>query len=268
LSQQRHTPQKKWGQNFLRSSAAVEKIADAVQARPDETVLEIGPGEGVLTRALLQRGGRVTAIEIDPMLAERLAAEFGSEARFTLIHADALESELPPGPFVAVGNLPYNVANPIIRRVIASSHCRRAVFMVQKEVADRIVAKAGDEDYGFFSIVVRLHADARRLLTLEPGAFFPRPKVRSTVVTFDRSDRVPAARRETITDIASRAFQTRRKMMRNSLEDFRGIPRDAWSAIFQEAGLRDDARPEQLELEDYERLAVILDRLEPSVLPE
>lgn len=268
MSQQRHTPQKKWGQNFLRSSAAVEKIADAVQARPDETVLEIGPGEGVLTRALLQRGNRVTAIEIDPILAGRLAAEFGAEERFTLIHADALAHELPLTPFVAVGNLPYNVANPIIRRVIASSHCRRAVFMVQKEVADRIIAKANDDDYGFFSIAVRLHADAVRLLTLEPGAFWPRPKVRSSVVTFEKSDRVFAASRETISQLASRAFQTRRKMMRNSLEDFRGIPRDEWPAIFLEAGLRDDARPEQLELEDYERLAVILDRHVPSVLPQ
>jgi len=264
LSQQRHTPQKKWGQNFLRSAAAVEKIAAAVEARPDETVLEIGPGEGVLTRSLLAKGNRVTAIEIDPILADRLASEFADNPNFTLVHADALEAELPLTPFVAVGNLPYNVANPIIRRVIASPDCRRAVFMVQKEVGDRIVAGAGDEEYGFFSIVVALHSEVKRLLTLEPGAFWPRPKVRSSVITFDRSDRKFAAKKDTIIALASRAFQMRRKMMRNSLEDFRGIVRDEWPEMFREAGLREDARPEQLSIEDYDRLALVIERREPE----
>lgn len=262
MSQQRHRPQKKWGQNFLRSPAAVEKIVAAVDARPDEIVVEIGPGEGVLTRALLGRGYHVLAVEIDPQLAANLTKELGGNPAFTLVEGDALEAELPQVPFVAVGNLPYNVANQIIRRVISDRHFRRAVFMVQKEVADRIVATQEDDDYGFFSILVRLHAEPKRLLTLEPGAFWPRPKVRSTVVIFEPSARRTVAQKSTILDLASRAFQMRRKKLRNSLEDWRGIEREHWPGILEEAELRADARPEQLSIEDYDRLAAIIERRE------
>ncbi|HEX2121540.1 MAG TPA: rRNA adenine dimethyltransferase family protein, partial [Thermoanaerobaculia bacterium] len=138
-------PKKKWGQNFLRNRGAVEKIVAAIDPQPDEVVLEIGPGEGVLTEKLVELPNRVIAIEIDPELAARLRSKFG--ARLELRHEDAVDAELPDAPFRTVGNLPYNVGTPILRRVIAHPNCRRAVFMLQKEVADRIVAKPATEAY-------------------------------------------------------------------------------------------------------------------------
>src|SRR5688500_7096690 len=130
-------PKKKWGQNFLRNRGAVEKIAAAIEPQPDEIVLEIGPGEGVLTEKLVELPNPIVAIEIDPDLFARLRSRFGE--RIELRNEDAVDAELPASPFRAVGNLPYNVGTPILRRVIADPNCRRAVFMLQKEVADRVV---------------------------------------------------------------------------------------------------------------------------------
>jgi len=123
-------PKKKWGQNFLRNRGAVEKIVSAVEPQPDEIVLEVGPGEGVLTEKLIGLGNRVLAIEIDPDLGARLRAKFGE--RLELLQEDAVEAPLPSSPFRAVGNLPYNVGTPILRRIIADPNCRRAVFMLSK----------------------------------------------------------------------------------------------------------------------------------------
>ncbi len=151
-------PRKKWGQNFLRNRGAVEKIVAAVEPAPGETILEIGPGEGVLTEELSKLGNELVAIEIDPELAERIRSRFPNvEVR----NEDALDSVLPGKPYRAVGNLPYNVGTPILRRVIADSNCRRSVFMLQKEVADRIVAGPGDEDYGYLTLYVAMFATAR-----------------------------------------------------------------------------------------------------------
>src|SRR5256885_15642210 len=176
-------PKKKWGQNFLRNRGAVERIVAAVEAEPSEFVLEIGPGEGALTSRLLELyPERVTAIEIDPDLAAALRSRFPS---LTIINDDALSAPLPTHPYRAVGNLPYNVGTPILRRVIADPNCKRAVFMLQKEVAERLVAKPGTEHYGYLTLYTQLFASAKILMTLDPGSFFPPPKVKSAVVVLD-----------------------------------------------------------------------------------
>src|SRR2546423_13272350 len=172
-------PKKKWGQNFLRNQGAVNRIVAAVEPEPDELILEIGPGEGVLTEKLVELPNDVTAVEIDPDLAARLRARFGP--RVEVLEDDATEAPLPARPFRAVGNLPYNVGTPILRRVIAGSYWRRAVFMLQKEVAERLTAHAGDEQYGYLSLYTQLFARARILMTLEPCSFHPRPQVRISV---------------------------------------------------------------------------------------
>ena len=155
-------PKKKWGQNFLRNRGAVERIVAAIEPEPDELIVEIGPGEGVLTERLIAFPNDILAIEIDPELADRLHTRFGS--RVEVVHGDALEFPLPTRPWRAVGNLPYNVATPILRRVVASEHWRRAVFMLQKEVADRLVAVPSTESYGFLTLYVQLYARARVLM--------------------------------------------------------------------------------------------------------
>jgi len=234
-------PKKKWGQNFLRNRGAVEKIVAAVEPQPDEVIVEIGPGEGVLTEKLVDYPNDIVVIEIDPDLAARLRARFGD--RITVVNDDALEVALPDRPFRAVGNLPYNVGTPILRRVIASPHVRRAVFMLQKEVADRLVAKPRSEPYGFLTLFVQLYAKARALMTLDPGSFYPPPKVRSAVVVLE-PDRKPFAS-DALIDLISRAFRLRRKTLINN-----GVPREAIAAI----GLAPTARAEELTLEDFVRL--------------
>src|SRR5689334_24243699 len=190
-------PKKKWGQNFLRNRGAVERIVAAVEPQPDELVLEVGPGEGVLTSKLVELGSDFLAWEIDPDLAARLRAKYGDR----IVNADAVEAPLPSRPYRAVGNLPYNVGTPILRRIIADPNCRRAVFMLQKEVADRLVAKPGSEPYGYLTLYVQAFAAAKSIMTLEPKSFHPPPKVRSAVVVLDPRDPGLTSPREDVLDL-------------------------------------------------------------------
>jgi len=237
-------PKKKWGQNFLRNRGAVDKIVNAIEPRPGEVILEIGPGEGVLTEKLVELG-EVTAIEIDPQLAARLRQKFGD----IIVNADALEVPLPSRPFRAVGNLPYNVGTPILRRVIADPNFRRAVFMLQKEVADRLVAKPRDEQYGFLTLYRELFASARILMKLDPGSFHPAPKVRSAVVVLD-PDRKPFAS-DAFIDLISAAFRMRRKKLVNNLTTY---PREDVLTALERANIDEGARAEELSLDDFARL--------------
>ena len=241
-------PKKKWGQNFLRNRGAVERIVAAVEPQPGELVLEIGPGEGVLTEKLIALGNDFLAYEIDPELVARLRARFGD----VIVHADAVEASLPARPFRAVGNLPYNAGTPILRRVIADPNVRRAVFMLQKEVADRLVAKPGDEAYGFLTLYTRLFAAPRTLMTLDPRSFYPPPKVRSAVVVLD-PDRKPYASAELI-ELIGAAFRMRRKKLVNNLLAFRGLTREEALRAMAAAGIEEGVRAEELGLEAFARL--------------
>ena len=245
-------PKKKWGQNFLRNRGAVEKIVAAVEPRPDEIVLEIGPGEGVLTDKLLALPNRVIALEIDPDLAARLRARYGD--RLELRNEDAVDAVLPDRPFRAVGNLPYNVGTPILRRVIADPNCQRAVFMLQKEVADRVVAKPGSDPYGYLTLYVAAYASARTLMTLDPRSFHPPPKVRSAVVVLDPHDAGLVSNREELLELVSASFRMRRKKLVNNLTGWRELTREQVLEAMQRAGIDPDARAETLSLADFDRL--------------
>jgi len=245
-------PKKKWGQNFLRNRGAVEKIVAAVDAAPDEIVVEIGPGEGVLTEKLVALPNRVVAVEIDPDLEARLRAKFGD--RLELRNEDAMDAALPDTPFRAVGNLPYNVGTPILRRVIADPHCKRAVFMLQKEVADRVVAKPGTEPYGYLTLYVQAYASAKSILTLEPKSFYPPPKVRSAVVVLDPRDPGLQSPREEVLDLVSASFRMRRKKLVNNLTGWRELTREQVLEAMQRAGIDENARAETLGLAEFDRI--------------
>jgi len=249
----RMRPKREWGQNFLRNRGAVDRIIAAIEPQPDDAILEIGPGEGVLTEKLVELPNALTAIEIDPELFASLRQRF--DDRVDLRLEDAVEAPLPARPYRAVGNLPYNVGTPILRRVVADSNCHRAVFMLQKEVADRIVAEAGDEAYGFLTLYVRLYAKARILMTLDPGSFYPRPKVRSAVVILD-PDRKPFASEELI-DLISHAFRMRRKKLVNNLIGWRELSREKVLAAMERAGIEANARAETVDLEAFARLGQV-----------
>ncbi|HYO76296.1 MAG TPA: 16S rRNA (adenine(1518)-N(6)/adenine(1519)-N(6))-dimethyltransferase RsmA, partial [Thermoanaerobaculia bacterium] len=231
-------------------------IVAAVEPEPGDVVLEIGPGEGVLTEKLVDLGNRVIAIEIDPDLGARLRAKFGD--RLELRNEDAVEAPLPDTRFRAVGNLPYNVGTPILRRVIADPHCRRAVFMLQKEVADRVSAKPGSDPYGYLTLYVQAFASAKTLMTLDPRSFYPPPKVRSAVVVLDPRDPGLQSPREEVLDLVSASFRMRRKKLVNNLTGWKNATREEVLTAISAAGLDVDARAETMSLADFDKLTATL----------
>ncbi len=242
-------PKKKWGQNFLRNRGAVEKIVAAIEPRPGDVIVEIGPGEGVLTEKLVAFDNEIVAIEIDPELSSRL------RRRLTTIEVrneDALEAALPERPFRAVGNLPYNAGTPILRRVIADPNCRRAVFMLQKEVAQRLTAKPRDEQYGFLSLYTAIFASARILMTLGPQSFHPAPKVDSAVVVLDPHPPRYSTARDALIHLISASFRMRRKKLTNNLSEW---PRQEVLRAMREAQIPETARAEEMTLEQFDALA-------------
>lgn len=245
-------PKKKWGQNFLRNRGAVAQIVGAVQPQDGEIVVEIGPGEGVLTDGLLALGHPLVALEIDPELAERLRRKFGG--RIEIRNEDAVDSELPQSPYRAVGNLPYNAGTPILRRVIADPNCRRAVFMLQKEVADRLVAVPDSEPYGFLTLYRQVYATAKIIARLGPASFYPRPKVDSAVVVLDPKERDFDSDPEELIDLVSASFRMRRKKLVNNLIGWRDLDRPAALAAMTAAGIDPDTRAESLDLHAFDRL--------------
>jgi 16S rRNA (adenine1518-N6/adenine1519-N6)-dimethyltransferase len=255
---------RRWGQHFLASDAIAERIVNAARVGEGDTVIEIGPGEGALTRILAPRARRLVAIEIDPARARLLASEFAGEPRVRILEGDALarsyaawlESAGFEGPAVLLGNLPYNAATPILHAAIEEpTAIRRAVATVQREVARRFAARPGDESFGYLSVRTAAFASARILFDLPPGAFRPRPKVTSSVLELSPRplDPAAAARRERALSLASLGFRARRKTLANALAS--AGPRAAWEAALERIGHSARARAEELSFEDYVALA-------------
>lgn len=245
-------PGRRFGQHFLIRQATLERIAEAACPEPESFVVEIGPGKGALTAPLLARADRVTAIEVDPVMIARLAQRFANEPRLQVIAGDVLEIDLKQwGPLVVAGNLPYYITSPILEKVLAlDGLLRRAVFLVQKEVAERITAVSGGREYGYLSVSTQLMARAEMLLTVPPAAFHPPPKVDSAVVLLEMraaNDRFGVADPAGFLKFASRCFRQKRKMLRNNLAGF--YPRERIDAL-PEATLRAEQIP-------LERLAAL-----------
>lgn len=244
-------PDKRLGQHFLHDQRAIARIADAIGVAPGEVVAEIGPGTGALTKALLERGAKVVALEMDERCWPLLEAMDG----VTLVRGDALEFGawlhlLPQGGKV-VGNLPYNVGSEMVARLCELG--RRVgpmTFMLQKEVVGRICARPGGGEWGRLGVVCQMACDARRLFDVAPGAFTPPPKVMSSVVEMVP---LPAPRfavdRDKLDRLLRAAFGQRRKMLRASLRGM--VAEDAIAA----AGIAPTKRPEELSLEELCRLA-------------
>ncbi len=254
---------KKWGQNFLVNPATAERIVDAARLTRDDLAIEIGPGDGALTRPLSVRAGRLLAIEIDPLRADALARELAADPRVRIIQGDALGRSFADwiaetgggGPGVLVANLPYNVATPILSAAIAEPGAiSRSIATVQKEVAARFAARPGSEHYGYLSVRSAAFAQARILFDLPPGAFRPRPKVMSSVLELTpRTPVLDPERRERALHLASLGFRARRKTLVNALSGEGGRPH--WEAALESIGKDPRARAETLALEDFLALA-------------
>lgn len=256
-------PKKKFGQNFLMDSGAAHRIARLalVDAPEHARVLEIGAGTGALTHALLEEGARVTAIEIDAQLVDILRSREELHDA-DIVHADALAFDYGAyaalGTWYAAGNLPYNVATPLIVQLTEMDHGPDAMtFMIQKDVADRLAAKPGTPAYGSLSIAVQYAMHVERAFTLGPRAFYPSPKVDSTVVRFVRRTQ-PAVQPRDLTlfrKVVRAAFAYRRKTLANSLALALGFERARIAQAIAASALSTESRGEQLDLNDFCRLA-------------
>jgi 16S rRNA (adenine1518-N6/adenine1519-N6)-dimethyltransferase len=236
------------GQHFLVKGSILERIAAAACPDHVELVVEIGPGRGALTEKLLPRASRVIAIELDPDLVEHLRARF--DQRLEVIHQDVLAADFAHWPGAPiVGNLPYYITSPILEKVVRMKYSR-AVFLMQKEVAERLTAAPGSRDYGFLTVQTAVYARARLLFGVKPSAFHPPPKVDSAVVLLE--PRPPAvADPEGFVAFAGACFRQKRKTLRNNLAGLYG--KDAVDTL-PEAGLRAEQLPLEQLVDVFERL--------------
>ncbi|TAN50913.1 MAG: 16S rRNA (adenine(1518)-N(6)/adenine(1519)-N(6))-dimethyltransferase RsmA [Methylococcaceae bacterium] len=252
-----HQPRKRFGQNFLRDAGVIAAIVDAIHPQPDQHLVEIGPGQGALTRALLPRCRRLDVLEIDRDLVAQLQRSLGTEPKLHIHSADALQFPLcslmeNDARLRVIGNLPYNISTPLLFRLFEQSACIADMyFMLQKEVVDRLVAAPGDDAYGRLSVMAQYYAQAESLFDVYPDSFYPPPKVVSSVFRLVPHRQAPVTLNhpDDLGRVVAKAFSQRRKTLRNALK---GLLDDA--AIVA-AGIDPGARAEILSLQDYARLA-------------
>ncbi len=252
-------PRKALGQHFLHDRTAIARIVEGAGVRPGDRVLEIGPGTGALTRALLDAGARVWAVEADPRMTAYLEAR-GWE-RLHVIQGDALRADYPAlareagGRFRLVANLPYNISGPLLARLLEQRTAFTSMtVMLQREVAERLLAPPGGRARGVLSVLAQAFCRVRPVLRVRPGAFRPPPKVESQVVRLDVLARTvePLADEAAFRALVRAAFGRRRKMLRNALGTVLGPGAEA---CFRTAGLSGRERPEELPVEAWIRLA-------------
>jgi len=243
---------KRFGQHFLTDQATLRRIVQFAQVAPGDTVVEIGPGSGNLTRVLASAVHRVIAIEIDKDLIPGLRSNM--PANVEIIEGDALEIVFPDGPFHIVGNLPYNVATPLFKRFIENrGRITDVTVMIQEEVAERLIAKPRTHAYGPLSILIQYYAAVSYGFTVPPGAFKPPPKVDSAVIRCEWKPNVADA--AAFTDFVHHTFSSRRKkLVNNLLVMFGSVGREEILRRLERAGIDANARPEELSVAEFLRV--------------
>jgi 16S rRNA (adenine1518-N6/adenine1519-N6)-dimethyltransferase len=246
------------GQNFLYDPSLLTKIIDAADLSGNDTVVEIGPGPGRLTRLLADAVKKVIAVELDEALYERLRSEFVGYRNVELIHGDAMKFPYENvGTFKVVSNIPYYITTPIVFRLLeAKGNLESMTLTIQKEVAERIAAAPGGKDYGVLSIMVQYHAMPEMQFIIPKEAFRPAPKVDSAVLYMKILEKpsVEVEDEEMFFRVVKTAFSQRRKTLSNSLKGFGGNIKELLTA----AGIDPGRRPETLSLEEFARLSDLL----------
>ena len=261
-------PSKRLGQHFLRDQRAIHRIIEALNPRTDETIVEIGPGTGALTSVLVERAGRLIAVEFDNKLAPLLQERFGGFGNFKLVMADALTldfcKEILPAPSARlVANLPYNISTAILQRLIAQRACiDEMVLMLQREVVERVLAPAGTSDRGFISVLVEAYCEAEKLFDVAPGAFRPPPKVWSSVMRVKFRPRINAESTDEslLWEVVSAGFAQKRKTILNNLRHASGRLQETLkrnggaSIVLCKAHVELQRRAETLTLEEWGKI--------------
>ncbi len=264
-----HRPRKRFGQHFLHDPRVLDRIVETARVGPHDSVIEIGPGTGVLTRRLAARAARLVAIEIDRDLAARLRAELSGSPQVEIIEADVLEVDLAAlaerlgGRPIVVGNLPYNISSPLLFRLVdARRALRRMVLMLQREFAERLAAGPGTPAYGALSVIAQLHLEIAVAFHVAPGAFRPAPAVESAVLVLTPrpAPAVAVDDEARFARLVRAAFAQRRKTILNALRAAGIGPAapGALTAALAEAGVEPRRRGETLSIAEFARLDKVL----------
>ena len=268
LPQTQPFPSKRFGQHFLKDKRTIQRIIDALAPRQDETIIEIGPGTGALTSQLVERAGRVIAVEFDNKLAPFLDQQFNTFANFKLVMADALATDfcreiLPAQQARLVANLPYNISTAILQRLIEQRACvTEMVVMLQREVVERIMAPPGSSNRGFLSVLIEAYCETEKLFDVAPGAFRPPPKVWSSVMRlrFRPQMNTDITDEELLWETVSAGFAQKRKTILNNLRSTSGrlaesLKRNGGASIVLcKAGVELRRRAETLTVDEWSQI--------------
>ncbi len=258
-----HRARKRFGQNFLHDQNIIARIVRAVTPQPGQFLVEIGPGQGAITEPLMDAVSELTVIEIDRDLASALRARFATKPGFRLIEQDVLKvnfAELgstQADSLRVLGNLPYNISTPLLFHLLDyHALIHDMVFMLQREVVDRMAALPGSPDYGRLSVMMQYHCKVEKLFGVPPGAFTPQPKVESAIVKLTpwRPLPHPARNPDTLARVVRAAFSQRRKTLRNTLKTLLSVEH------MEQLGLDLTLRPENIGLRDYVRISDLVDQ--------
>jgi 16S rRNA (adenine1518-N6/adenine1519-N6)-dimethyltransferase len=266
-------PSKRFGQNFLTDQRIIDRIVDALEPRPDETILEIGPGRGALTAPLLEKAGSLVAIEFDRNLIPLLTERFGSQENFKLVQSDALVTDIcdvirPATKTRVVANLPYNIATAILQRLIEQRHClSEMLLMLQKEVVERIMAPPGSGERAYLSVYVEAYCESEKLFDVAPSSFRPAPKIWSSVIRLRLRERIAVAVKDEklLWQVVSAGFAQRRKTILNNLRNapapLQQIVKSHGGAsiVLCQAEVELQRRAETLTLEEWARIVRVLE---------
>ena len=252
-------PRKWLGQHFLTDPRILGRIADVLEITKDDTVVEIGPGRGALTDQLVARAKRVVAIEIDRDLAALLRVKYDGDERVTIVDRDVLDvnlGETAGGAYLVAGNVPYNITTPILFHALESPRAERAVYLVQREVAERVIAAPGSENYGALSVNLQALAHAELSFRVSAGAFTPPPKVESAVLRIvPRADPLVRGEEEgPYRAMVVGAFGFRRKQMQRVVRELWDLSAEEAARVLRAARIDPAARPEVLSPEDFARV--------------
>lgn len=267
-----HRPRKRWGQHFLRDGSIIRSIVDRSGVGPEDHVIEIGPGKGALTACLCERVRFVTAVEIDRDLIQYLEDRLSRVSNLSLVQKDFLKLNLQDllasdsEGLILMGNIPYNLSAPILYKLIESAPLiRNATLMVQQEVADRVLADPNTKSYGVLSVLMQYHATPKRLLTIPPEAFYPKPKVYSTVIQLDfrRPHPSRSGNEPLFKHVVKGAFSSRRKMIKNALMNspYLSPHPDRIARALDQAGIDGRVRAESLDIDAFVALTASFDQL-------
>ena len=269
LSRYKLAPSRQRGQNFLSDANVIRKVVSAARLSPDDVVVEIGPGFGALTFGLAQAARHVVAVEIDSGIAGAFRDEYGEREDITLVVGDILEFDFAEvarrhgvNKLVIVGNIPYNITSPLVRRLTSERDCvARCLLMIQSEVGARIASEPGEREYSGLSVVTRYHARVRRLFTVKRTCFHPRPKVDSGVIEIVfESNLGRRSDPDMFEAVVHAAFGKRRKMLRQSLQELM-VERGRTASELEEAtGIALSRRGETLSVEEFDDLTSALAR--------